>query len=77
MEKISNHVLPGLNGGWVVRKRGSKRAARLFNTRVEAVDYGREISMKQKSELVIHQRDGTVLRKDDYSVEPCPPGKQA
>lgn len=65
--------MPDPHGGWNVRKGGSTRATKHFDTKKEAVSWGREVSKKQRSELVIHKRDGTILRKDSYGKDPFPP----
>jgi len=76
MEKTPVHVIPAMKGGWVVRRGGSTRAARRFNTREEAEDYARQVAEKQMGDLVIHKNDGTVLRKHSYQSgeRATPPG---
>lgn len=66
----SYHVVPAPNGGWSVRKYGSDRATRHFETKEVAEAWARELSIKLKSELVIHKRDGTILRKDTFGNDP-------
>jgi hypothetical protein len=62
----SYHVVPALNGGWSVRKYGSERATRHFETKEIAEAWARQLCIKQKVELVIHKRDGTVQSKDRF-----------
>jgi hypothetical protein len=45
MAKDSQHVAPAMNGGWIVRKSGSARATKHFDTQNEAVEFARQISM--------------------------------
>ena len=52
------HITPHPNGGWQVKGAGNSRATVHTNTQREAIDIGREISRNQKSELVIHGRNG-------------------
>lgn len=66
MKKASNHVTPNLSGGWLVRKRGSSRASRNFDTQAEAVSYGRALAKKEGTELYIHGRDGSIKNKTSY-----------
>jgi hypothetical protein len=73
MPKKSHHVVPDPDGGWNVKKGGATRASKHFETRDEAVSWGRDVSRNQGSELVIHKRDGTIYRKDSHGNDPYPP----
>jgi len=73
MPRKTHHVVPDPKGGWSVRKGGSERASRHFDTKKDAVSWGRELSRKQKSEFVIHKKDGTIERKNSYGNDPLPP----
>ena len=65
----NQHVVP--NGeNWQVK---AEKATKNFNTQREAIEYARDIAKKQKSELVIHGRDGRIRDKDSYGNDPCPP----
>lgn len=76
MKKSSQHVVPAPSGGWNVRKSGSDRATKHFDTKKDAIDWARQISKNQKTELVIHKRDGTIESKDSYGNDPNPPKDQ-
>jgi hypothetical protein len=73
MAKRDIHVIPAPTGGWNVRKAGAERASKNFDQKTAAVDYGRRVSKAERSELVIHRRDGTVQQKDSYGKDPVPP----
>lgn len=73
MPRKTHHVVPDSNGGWNVKKGGSERASRHFDTKKDAVDYGRGVSRNQKSELVIHKKDGKIHKADSHGNDPCPP----
>ena len=73
MARKSHHVVPDLNGGWNVRKGGSDRASKHFDKQEDAIDWAREVSRNQRSELVIHRRDGTIRQKDSHGRDPNPP----
>lgn len=60
-------------GQWAVKKSGSTRASRSFNTKDAAVKYGKSISRNEKTELYIHKKDGTVQNKNSYGNDPMPP----
>jgi hypothetical protein len=72
MEKKPLHVVPAMNGGWVIRRSGSMRATKHFETQREAEEYARRVIMEQKGELVIHKNDGTILRKQSFQIKPEP-----
>ncbi|PQJ69622.1 DUF2188 domain-containing protein [Polaribacter butkevichii] len=69
----TRHVVPNQDGGWDSKKGGAKRASKNFETKKEAVDYSRELSKKQKTELVIHKKDGKIQRKDSHGNDNFPP----
>lgn len=73
MSKKSHHVVPAPDGGWNVKKGGTDRASKHFEKKSEAVDWGRDLSRSQKSEFVVHRRDGTIQAKDSYGKDPLPP----
>ena len=66
MSAQSQHVVPHPDGGWAVRKGGSLRATRIFDSQYGAVRYARRLSRSLGAELYIHKRDGTIQTKDSY-----------
>jgi len=66
----SHHIVHNPAGGWNVKRSGASRASRHFDTKAEAIAAGREISRSQRTELVIHRRDGTIQRKDSHGNDP-------
>jgi hypothetical protein len=73
MPRRTHHVVPDSDGGWYVKKGGGEKAIKHFEKKEEAVDYARDISINQKSELVIHKKIGTIHRSDSHGGDPCPP----
>jgi uncharacterized protein DUF2188 len=69
----SHHVVPSLDGGWIVKKGGSVRASKIFSTKEAAESWGRTQSIKDRSALVIHRRDGTIANKSSYGDDPHSP----
>lgn len=51
------HVVPTMDG-WSVKREGASRASRVFKTKQEALTGAN--SIKQKSSIVVHKRDGTI-----------------
>ncbi len=77
MAKTSHHVILDPRGGWSVRKGGARRASRHFETKEDAVIWGKGVSRRQGTEFVIHRRDGTVEEKDRPSLNSAPPKEQS
>ena len=68
----NQHIIPN-NGQWQVKGENAARATKTFDTQEKAIAYGRNIAIHQKSELVIHNRQGRIRDKDSYGNDPCPP----
>jgi len=73
MPRKSHHVVHDPNGGWSVKKGGADRASAHAKTKEKAVDIARKISQNQKSELVIHNRNGKISQSDSHGHDPYPP----
>ena len=73
MARNSHHIVPSPAGGWNVIRGGTTRASRHFENKRDAVSWGREVSKNQRSEFVVHRRDGTIERKDSHGRDPLPP----
>lgn len=65
MAKKNQHVLP-LGNGWAVKGEGSKRFTVITETQRDAITVAKEIAKNNKSELVIHGKDGKIRYKDSY-----------
>lgn len=68
-QHITKHPL----GGWQVKGAGNSRATARTNTQKEAIEIGRSIAQHQKSELVIHGKNGRIRAKDSYGNDIFPP----
>lgn len=68
----NQHVVPHQEG-WAVRGEGNSRATSVHDTQAEAAAAGREIAQNQKSELLIHGRDGRIRERDSFGNDPFPP----
>ena len=58
---------------WKVKRENSEKSIKNFNTQKEAVDFGRKLSKKDNAELVIHDKEGKIQRKDSHGNDPYPP----
>ena len=56
------------------RKRGgASKASKHFDTKTAAEQYGREVSRNQRTEFLIHGKDGKIQRSDSHRNDPPPP----
>ena len=69
----NQHVVPCKTGGWNVKGAGNSKATKHTNTQAEAYAYARTISIKQKSELVVHGKNGQIRERNSYGNDPYPP----
>jgi hypothetical protein len=65
--------VPHAGGGWDVRRGGAERTSGHFDTKQQAVDFGREVSRNQQTELRIHNQDGRIAQSDSHGHDPKPP----
>ncbi len=68
----NQHIVPSENG-WGVKGEGNEKLTKEFDNKQKATDYGRDIAKNQKSELIIHGRDGKIQDKDSFGNDPNPP----
>jgi len=73
MGRREHHIVPNTAGGWDIKSDGAKRSSGHFDTKREAEQRGREISRNQRTELVIHNRDGKISNSDSHGNDPYPP----
>lgn len=72
MPPKNQHVVPR-GDKWAVRKSGSVRVTRSFDTQKEAIKAARDIARNQGSEVYIHGRDGRIRDRNSYGNDPFPP----
>jgi len=68
----NQHVVK-TNKGWGVKGEGNSRLSSTHKTQKQAINNARKTAKKQKSEVVIHGRNGKIRDKDSYGPDPCPP----
>ncbi len=67
------HITPNPQGGWDSTDTGNSRASKHFDRKEEAMRWGREHSRRIGSELVEHNRNGQISRKDSHGHDTYPP----
>jgi hypothetical protein len=72
MEK-KNHLSLPTDSGWGVKGEGNGKFTKQTSTKKEAVKVAKDIAKNNKSELVIHGKDGEIQNKNSYGNDPFPP----
>lgn len=72
MSKKNQHVVPHKDG-WAVKSEGNSKASVIKPTQEKAIKEAIKIAKNQKSEVIIHGRDGKIRDKDSYGNDPHPP----
>ncbi|MEL7361844.1 MAG: DUF2188 domain-containing protein [Bacteroidota bacterium] len=68
----NQHVVKRPNG-WAVRGEGNSRDTSHHGTQREATEAARQIAINQRSEVVIHNRQGQFRDRNSYGNDPHPP----
>ena len=63
------HVVPG-DKGWRVEVEGTARPRSTHKTQREAAKAARDLARKNKSELLVHGRDGKIRARSTYGHDP-------
>lgn len=71
MGRKAQHVVPR-DGKWAVRKTGSDRVTKRYDTQREAIEAARKLARKQKTELYIHGEDGRIRERNSFGDDPFP-----
>lgn len=73
MARNEHHVVHNPNGGWDVMRNDAQRASIHTETKADAVKLGRQISLNQGTEFIVHGIDGKIQNSDSHGKDPCPP----
>lgn len=65
----NQHIVPNPKGGWDIKGEGNSKSTKHTKTKLEA----EEIAKNQKSEIIIHNKNGKISDKDSFGNDPCPP----
>jgi hypothetical protein len=63
------HVVQG-GKRWRVEVEGSSRPRSTHSTQAEAAKAGRQVAKKNRSELLVHGRDGQIRMRNTYGSDP-------
>lgn len=73
MARKERHVVPNPDGGWDSKRENAERASKHFERKEDAMDWSRNKSRQEGSELIPHRKDGTIQNPDSHGNDPCPP----
>ncbi len=59
--------------GWANRRAGASKVSKTFDTKADAEGAGRSTAKREKTEHIVHKRDGTIGRRNSYGNDPYPP----
>ena len=62
-EKNRVHVIPD-NGRWSVKREGLSRASRVLGDKSKAIELARSLARRNSMEVIVHDKDGSVLRRE-------------
>ncbi|MCD8450342.1 DUF2188 domain-containing protein [Tenacibaculum dicentrarchi] len=66
------HVTPkGKN--WAVKTAKSEKSYRVVTTQKQAIEIGKNVAKNNKSELLIHGKNGQIREKNSYGSDNFPP----
>lgn len=69
----TQRVTPRPDGKWQHKADGNQRATKITDTQRQAQQSAIQVAKKQKSEVVVHGKDGKIRSKDSYGRDPNPP----
>jgi uncharacterized protein YdaT len=68
MSKQKVHVVPKGND-WAVKKEGNSKASVITDTKAEAIKKAIPMAKNEKSEVIIHGKNGQIQDRDSYGNE--------
>ncbi len=73
MGKKNIWVVPRRDGDWQVKREGAEKATRVVPTKAEAEKIARDLGRRDKVEVTIQKKDGTIQSSDTYGHDESPP----
>jgi hypothetical protein len=65
----NQHVV-SLGEGWAVRAEGASQPLAVFKTQSEAWEKAKSIARKERSEALLHGRNGLIRTRNTYGQDP-------
>ncbi len=63
----NQHIVPKNKSKWGVKSEGKNRAAKIFETKEEAVVYAKNRARKEKSCAYMHSRDSVIKKVNCFN----------
>ncbi len=60
-------------GNWRNIREGASKPAKVYDTKAEAQAAGRNMAINNKSEQLIHDKNGKIAERNSYGNDPFPP----
>jgi Uncharacterized protein conserved in bacteria (DUF2188) len=54
------------DGRWAVQRQGSRRASRVLDRKVDAVDTARRLARRDEAELIVKDQKGRIQSRDSH-----------
>ena len=64
------HVVRQDGGNWAVKVEGNERVSSTHETQAAARNAGRQVARSNRSELLVHGRDGQIRERSSYGRDP-------
>ena len=71
-KKRDVHVVP-YKSGWATKREGASRAGSVHSTQRDAIGAAVRTAKRERTEVVIHNRQGRIRDSDSYGRDPNPP----
>ena len=72
MERDIHHIIPNGHGGWGIRREGDEKPFVSTDTKIKAIKIGIEISRRQDTLVVIHEKEHRLYRPGSHPEIPFP-----
>lgn len=73
VKKSNRHVTKNPDGTWNNLLEGNQRATSVHNTQAEAETAAIAQAKREKTEVIVHGKDGKIKRRNSYGNDPYPP----
>ena len=66
----TNQHVVSLGGGWAVKPEGRAEPLAVFKTQSEAWERAKSIARKERSEALLHGKNGLIRARNTYGYDP-------
>ncbi len=67
------HISKNNSGGWKAQQEKTNHAMANFQTQKQAINFGTSVAKNNKTEIIIHGRDGKIRERNTFGNDPFPP----